>query len=91
MAELDARSSSRGPATPRSLFQWLLLAVKHGYAAGVPAAREFLMTEQGRRKFMKPLYEELAKTPEGRARVAPSTAARGRATTRSPSRRSIRS
>jgi hypothetical protein len=33
-----------------------------------PRLEEFLLTI-GRRKFIKPLYEELAKTPEGRERA----------------------
>jgi hypothetical protein len=50
------------------IFQWLLLSVRHQYAPAYPRLEDFL-TSQGRRKFLKPLYEELLKTPEGRARA----------------------
>jgi hypothetical protein len=45
------------------------MAVRSGYAAAYPRLEEFLV-EVGRRKFLKPLYEEMVKTPEGRARAA---------------------
>jgi hypothetical protein len=50
------------------LFQWLLLAVQHGYEPAYPRLEGFL-TEQGRRKFLKPLYEEMVKTPAGKERA----------------------
>jgi hypothetical protein len=50
------------------LFQWLLVAVRRGYEPAYPRLEAFL-TEQGRRKFLKPLYEELAKTPAGKERA----------------------
>lgn len=43
---------------------WLLLAIKHDYHAAYPVLENFL-TGQGRRKFLKPLYQELAKTSQG--------------------------
>lgn len=45
--------------------QWLLMAVRNGYEAAYERLERFLV-EVGRRKYVKPLYAELAKTPEGR-------------------------
>jgi leukotriene-A4 hydrolase len=50
------------------LGQWLLMAVRTGYAPVFPKLEEFLAAV-GRRKFIKPLYTELMKTPEGQARA----------------------
>jgi leukotriene-A4 hydrolase len=44
--------------------QWLLMAVRARYAAEYPLLETFLCSV-GRRKFLKPLYSELLKTPEG--------------------------
>jgi leukotriene-A4 hydrolase len=49
--------------------QWLLMAAREGYEPALGGLEEFLVTV-GRRKYIKPLYAELAKTPEGRARAA---------------------
>jgi hypothetical protein len=47
------------------LFSWLRLAVKLRYPPALPALERFL-TAQGRRKFLKPLYEDLMATEWGR-------------------------
>ncbi len=47
---------------------WLLLAIRAGYEPAMPRLERFL-TEVGRRKFVKPLYEALVKTAEGRKRA----------------------
>ncbi len=47
---------------------WLQKAIASDYRAADAALEKFL-TGQGRRKFLKPLYAELAKTPEGLARA----------------------
>ncbi|WP_442796153.1 M1 family metallopeptidase [Pelobium manganitolerans] len=44
---------------------WYVLAVKNKYEKAYPAIKEFL-TEVGRRKFLMPIYKELAKTAEGK-------------------------
>jgi leukotriene A-4 hydrolase/aminopeptidase len=49
-------------------FQWLLMAIKNKYSAADNRLEEFLLSI-GRRKFVKPLYAELAKTPEGKQRA----------------------
>jgi leukotriene-A4 hydrolase len=68
MKELDEALGLTKRTNAEVLFQWLLLAVRHGYAQAYPRLEEFLTT-QGRRKFLKPLYEELVKTPEGKDRA----------------------
>ena len=47
------------------LFLWLRVAIRHHYQPAMPALERFLTT-QGRRKFVKPLFEELLKTDWGR-------------------------
>jgi len=47
---------------------WLLLAIRAGYEPAMARLEQFLV-EVGRRKFVKPLYEALVKTPEGRKRA----------------------
>lgn len=50
------------------LQQWLLMAVHNNYAPAQSRLAEFLTTV-GRRKYLKPLYEELVKTDEGKKRA----------------------
>lgn len=47
---------------------WMVLVIGSGYQTGFPRLEEFL-TEQGRRKFLQPLYEKMATTPEGLERA----------------------
>ena len=49
--------------------EWLRIAVRNSYDPADAALEKFL-TGVGRRKFLKPLYEDLVKTPEGRRRAA---------------------
>lgn len=65
LGELDAAFALTKSGNAEVVFQWLLLAVRHGYKPADDRLAGFL-TEQGRRKFLKPLYEELAKTPVGK-------------------------
>lgn len=44
--------------------QWLLMALRNHYKPAYPRVEEFL-TSVGRRKFLRSLYLELVKTPEG--------------------------
>lgn len=46
------------------LFAWLRIAVAREYEPALPALERFL-TSQGRRKFLKPLYEDLMASPWG--------------------------
>jgi hypothetical protein len=64
MAELDAAFNFTRTGNSEILHVWLLRAIQNRYDAAYPALEEFL-TSMGRRKFLRPLYAELAKTPEG--------------------------
>jgi hypothetical protein len=68
MSELDKAFGLTKVGNSEIAFQWLLLCIKNDYAAAYPRLEEFL-TSIGRRKFVKPLFDELAKTPEGTKRA----------------------
>lgn len=68
MAEIDRAFHLTGSGNSEIIFQWLLMAIHNRYETAYPRLEEFL-TSIGRRKFIKPLYEELVKTPEGRERA----------------------
>ncbi|HEX6083029.1 MAG TPA: M1 family metallopeptidase [Thermoanaerobaculia bacterium] len=63
MAELDARFQFSESGNNEVLSAWLEKAIDARYEAAYPAIERFL-TVQGRRKFLKPIYEKLAKNPE---------------------------
>jgi hypothetical protein len=66
LAELDTtfQLSSRGNS--EVLFTWLRIAIRHAYRPAMPALERFL-TSQGRRKFLRPLYEDLMASDWGAA------------------------
>ncbi len=68
MARLDAAFGLTRTGNAEILDQWLILAVRHDYAPAYDRMEEFL-TGQGRRKFLKPLYQELVKTDAGKERA----------------------
>jgi leukotriene-A4 hydrolase len=68
MAELDRAFHLTRSGNSEIAFQWLLMSIRNRYEPAKQRLEEFLMTI-GRRKFIKPLYEELAKTPEGKERA----------------------
>jgi len=68
MADLDAAFHFTASGNSEILHEWLMQAIDHDYEPAYDALERFL-TRQGRRKFLKPLYEKLAKTPEGLARA----------------------
>ena len=68
IAALDEAFGVTKSGNSEVLFQWLLLAVRNRYEPAYGRLEGFL-TGQGRRKFLKPLYEELAKTTPGRERA----------------------
>jgi leukotriene-A4 hydrolase len=68
MKELDDALGLTKRTNAEVIFQWLLLSVRYEYEPDAPRLEEFLTT-QGRRKFLKPLYEELVKTPAGKERA----------------------
>jgi leukotriene A-4 hydrolase/aminopeptidase len=66
MAQLDHAYQFTATGNFEVLNEWLTLAVRHDYRKAFPRLRKFL-AGVGRRKYLKPLYEELVKTPEGKA------------------------
>jgi hypothetical protein len=68
MQQLDTAFKLTDAGNAEILHQWLLMAIRNRYAAAYPRLEQFL-TSMGRRKFLKPLYEELVKTPEGKERA----------------------
>ena len=69
MSALDRVFSITRSGNDEILDEWLLMAVRNHYQPADPRLEEFLISV-GRRKYVKPLYEELVKTPEGRIRAA---------------------
>jgi leukotriene-A4 hydrolase len=65
MADLDSRFNFTRSGNNEVLAAWLEKSIDAQYKAAYPAIERFL-TVQGRRKYLRPLYEKLAKTPEGK-------------------------
>jgi len=68
MAQLDAAFHFTGSGNSEILHEWLMQAIEHKYEPAYDALERFLL-RQGRRKFLKPLYQKLAETPEGLERA----------------------
>jgi hypothetical protein len=68
MAELDATFRLTGSRNNEVAFQWLLMSLRSGHEAAAARLDDFLVSI-GRRKYIKPLYEELVKTPPGLERA----------------------
>ncbi len=68
MKELDQAFHFTNSGNSEILSEWLLAATRNHYGPADRRTEEFL-TSQGRRKFLKPLYEDLARTPEGKQRA----------------------
>ncbi len=68
MAAIDREWKLTETGNSEIAAQWLLMAVRNRYEPAYGRLERFLM-EVGRRKFVKPLYAELVKTPEGRDRA----------------------
>jgi aminopeptidase N len=66
LAALDHAFGFTDTGNSEILFAWLRIAIRNRYEPGFPALERFL-TSQGRRKFLAPLYEDLAATDWGRA------------------------
>ena len=64
LTSLD-RAFDFGERNSEILFLWLRIAIRHHYQPAMPVLEEFL-TSQGRRKFVRPLFEDLLKTDWGR-------------------------
>ncbi|MEZ5399513.1 MAG: M1 family metallopeptidase [Bryobacteraceae bacterium] len=69
MAALDRAFAFTKSGNSEILFQWLEMSIKAGYRPADRTLDDFL-TRVGRRKFVKPLFEALVQTPEGKARAA---------------------
>jgi hypothetical protein len=68
MKELDQAFNLTKTGNAEIAHQWLLISIRNRYEAAYPRLEEY-MTSIGRQKLIKPLYEELVKTPEGRERA----------------------
>jgi leukotriene-A4 hydrolase len=68
LAELDAAFHFTSSGNAEILCDWLVQAIKRQYHPADARLADFLMNV-GRRKFLKPLYTELARTPAGLARA----------------------
>jgi leukotriene-A4 hydrolase len=64
LADLDGAFHFTSSGNAEILADWLQLAIQYRYEPAYPALESFLTTV-GRRKFLKPLYGELVKTPDG--------------------------
>ena len=58
LRDLDAVWGLSSGGNSERLFAWLRMAIRHRYQPAMAALERFLMT-QGRRKFLRPLYEDL--------------------------------
>lgn len=68
MQELDTAFALTAAGNSEVAHLWLLTAIRNHYAPAYPRLESYLV-EIGRRKLIKPLYEELVKTADGRARA----------------------
>lgn len=68
MRALDQAFHFTNSGNSEILAQWFIAAIQHNYEPAYPALEKFLITV-GRRKFLVPLYTELAKTLEGLKRA----------------------
>jgi hypothetical protein len=66
LVELDKTFKLSSSGNSEVLFAWLKIAIRNRYEPAFAALEHFLTT-QGRRKFVAPLYADLAKTNWGRA------------------------
>ena len=65
LTDLDRTFRLSNRLNAEVLFAWLRVAIRNHYEPAMPALERFL-TSQGRRKFLKPLYEDLMKTDWGK-------------------------
>ena len=65
LSELDRVFGFSTSGNSEVLFAWLRIAIRHRYQPAMLALERFL-TSQGRRKFLKPLYEDLMATDWGK-------------------------
>lgn len=65
LSELDEAFGFSKSGNAEIACQWLQIAIQHKYKPAYPGVENFLLSV-GRRKFVKPLFEQLSKTPEGK-------------------------
>src|SRR5688572_30511237 len=65
LTDLDSTFRLSSSGNSEILFAWLEIAIKNRHQPAFGALERFL-TSQGRRKFVRPLYSELAKSAWGR-------------------------
>ena len=68
LEDLDGAFSLTDTRNAEIAHAWLLIAIRNEYAAADARLRTYL-TEIGRRKLIRPLYEALATSPSGRERA----------------------
>ncbi|HKX30338.1 MAG TPA: M1 family metallopeptidase [Blastocatellia bacterium] len=68
MQELDQAFNLTKAGNAEIAHQWLLISIRNQYHPADRRLEEYL-TSIGRQKLIKPLYEELVKTPEGKERA----------------------
>jgi leukotriene-A4 hydrolase len=68
MEELDRAFNLTRSGNSEIAFQWLMMSIRNQYEPANPRLEEFLLSV-GRRKFIRPLYQEMAKTPSGKQRA----------------------
>jgi aminopeptidase N len=66
LRDLDTTFGLSKRGNSEVLFAWLRVAIRNHYEPAMPALERFL-TLQGRRKFLRPLYEDLMATDWGKA------------------------
>ncbi len=64
IAGLDDAFHFTNSGNSEILCDWFQVCLKNKYSKAYPALEKFLL-QVGRRKFLKPLYAEMAKTPDG--------------------------
>lgn len=65
MEKMDNQFGFTQSGNSEILAEWFMLAFKRNYQPAYEAAERFII-QTGRRKFIVPLYKELAKTPKGK-------------------------
>ena len=68
MADLDKAFNLTSAGNAEIAHVWLLMAIRNEYEPAYARLEDYLVTI-GRRKLIKPLYDELAKTPAGKERA----------------------
>jgi aminopeptidase N len=68
MQDLDQRFKFTESGNSEILCQWLELSIRSNYTVADPALEKFL-TSVGRRKFLRPLYNALVETPQGKEKA----------------------